>query len=172
MANINRRNEGELASVRARLSAAGATPDLLKMQTEHLESQRSKDIAGLQSGATYATLQEGYQIARGDVASPYATAPGNKGDDDDFAERQAGFAETKAQSFEQYYEALAGAADLGEQETEAEKAQKRAAKAASGGLGSVAGGAGAAGVTAEQMMNPWIADSKKQNSMFLWMQEA
>lgn len=71
LANINRRNEGELAAVRARLSAAGASPELIKMQSEHLESQRKRDVDILQGGASYGLLKEGYEIGRGERANPY-----------------------------------------------------------------------------------------------------
>lgn len=60
MTNIGRRNEGELASVRARLSAAGAAPDQIKMQTEFLEAQRKKDIAEVQGTSIYRQLSDIY----------------------------------------------------------------------------------------------------------------
>lgn len=74
MQNINRRTEGELSSVRARLSAAGASPDLIKMQTEHLESQRTREIGDITAGQTYRFLQEGFDIASGARVNPYNTA--------------------------------------------------------------------------------------------------
>jgi hypothetical protein len=61
MDNINRQNEGELAAVRARLSAAGATPDILMMQTEHLESQRKSKVAKLQAAPGFQKMLEEFQ---------------------------------------------------------------------------------------------------------------
>lgn len=75
MENINKRNEGEVASVRARLSAQGARPDLIKMQTEHLESQRVGELEELKSTSTYGALQEGFDIAVGKKVSPYSSVP-------------------------------------------------------------------------------------------------
>ena len=72
--NINDRNKGELANVRARLSAAGASPDQLMMQTEQLESQRKSEIAKLEGGQTKRFLDEAYEIASGKRPNPYAEA--------------------------------------------------------------------------------------------------
>lgn len=69
--NVNRINEGAFADVRARLSAAGAAPDLIKMQTEHLESQRVSAVEDLNKSSTFGLLQEGYDIAVGGAENRY-----------------------------------------------------------------------------------------------------
>lgn len=79
ISNINDKAAGKMADVRARMSAAGASPDSLMQATEHLESQRKSDIAALEGGPTYGFLKEGFDIASGTKANPYVNAlPGAK----------------------------------------------------------------------------------------------
>jgi hypothetical protein len=74
--NINVRTKGEFSNVRARLFAAGAPPDLIKMQTEHLESQRLEEVGKLKETETYKLLQEGYEVGAGGKVNPYSSMGG------------------------------------------------------------------------------------------------
>lgn len=186
MSNINRRNEGQLADVRARLSAAGATPELIKMQSEHLESQRSKEIAEIQGGATYRQLQEGYGIAMGG-ANPYAGDPlGSEqfrerveitqkpgivtkygtGEDATASWQEEGMIDERKVTpgrapvgFEQYFSEFYGAPDAGENASAAGDAAKQRAKTAAGGAAPTVA-PGAAGSSSGAAANPWVDESQ------------
>lgn len=182
--NINRRNEGELAAVRARLSAAGADPDLVKMQTEHLESQRKKEIEDIQNTETFKALNEVYRATVHGAANPYAGQPlgweqWNAPPDNwlqtvrdaqasenpwtPTREEPPPFVPRDKVSFEEYYTEFYGAPSTGIPEEEARAdAAKNIAKRASSGLTTPAGNGAGKGTAP----NPWV-DENSFTSLFL-----
>ena len=157
--NINDRTTGQLADVRARLSAAGASPDQLMMQTEHLESQRKSELAKLEGGQTKRFLDEAYAIATGKKANPYATdLPGMEMEEYDTGEVAVAFEGTDAEparpggpvmgkrpkalsaaSMEEYFNQYFGDGSTAPEVDAGANAKKRAKMAASGGKSQGAG---------------------------------
>jgi len=171
LANINKRTEGQLADVRARMSAAGASPDMLMQQTEHLESQRKSDIATLEGGPTYGYLKEGFDIASGKASNPYdkdmpgAVTPPNttgRGYSPGEWEEISGGPDRSAvpPTLSEYYGKFFGTAAGATPQTEAEQATARA-KMAAGGAVIKGGGGGSVGSASGAASSPALGGSTK-----------
>lgn len=70
--DIGKRYESEIASTRARLSAAGHDPSLIQKNVSELEAKRTKELGQLEQGATAKSLREGFEVASGRAENPYA----------------------------------------------------------------------------------------------------
>lgn len=140
--NVNDTSAGQMADVRARLSAAGASPDVIMQQTEFLEAQRKNEISRLEGGPTFGILKEGFDIASGAVKSPY------KGGPPGFAAGQP--APTDASS---YYTGIYGAAakapDPGIDAAARAKAAAAGVSAGPAAAAGAAGGSSSVGSTSE-----------------------
>lgn len=69
--NINRRTEGGIADIRARMAAVGATGEITEGEINRIKGEGNLEIAALRNSTTYSLLEEGFAIATQQVGNPY-----------------------------------------------------------------------------------------------------